>query len=76
VADKLALREFELAFIKTQMDLKNLADKAMAIKTNYEKTLDMFIKKYGINALEYAWDEASASFVSIEKKLADDLRKL
>jgi hypothetical protein len=68
VAEKLTVRELELEFIKIQMDLRTLSEKALAVQKNFQQTIEVLKKRYAADG-DYVWHELGAFFQRIEKKL-------
>jgi hypothetical protein len=76
VTDKLAIREIENVYLRAAQDLATAQQKMQNAQNNYRATVESFVSKYGINPVEHAWDELSASFKSVEVDLAAKLRSL
>ena len=68
VREKLAVREMELEYVKVQMDLKTLTDRALAIQQNFTQTIATLAKKYEAEG-SHVWNEVGGFFESLEAKL-------
>jgi hypothetical protein len=60
--EKLVLREAELEYLKSQMEIQRLSKIAEAKSTEYQNTVSGLFKKYVLDKAEYVFDGSINAF--------------
>lgn len=67
-AEKLAIREVEVQYLRATSDAQRVAQAMEQLKNRYMTLLKKYTDKYAENG-EYVWDELEAAFKAVAKKL-------
>jgi hypothetical protein len=69
IEEKLFLRETELEYLKVTMEIQRLQKIVEADSKKYMDSVEVLLKKYGLDKAEYIFDGTVAAFKKIEAKL-------
>lgn len=67
--EELVLRNAELTYLKTQMEMQRLQKIAEDESKKYQTYVEILFKTYGLDKLSYMFDGTVNAFKAIEKKL-------
>ncbi len=67
--EKFALRDIELEYLKTQMEIQRLTKVAEPKAKQYQEVVEGLMQKYALSKAEYVFDAAKLAFTKIEKAL-------
>jgi hypothetical protein len=67
--EKLFLRETELAYLKLQMQIKDLSTQTEVLAKKYTAKVEDLFKTYALDKTEYVFDAVENAFKAVAKKL-------